>query len=1203
MKDIFLEGTAGYRLNSKTGEAEKCENSICTLLYNAAYPGDRILLEEGFSGNSCFQVNMAIYIPERNPKYIYTYDYQKEESWTRFRDLVRLGSQGYCFTEPCYFRLAVESRDGTAGESLGEIIQWQPGGQRGKPGIADSVSPDFSREESRLLRQIRRKRSGDSLQFLLLSDSHYTVNGTWGATARNLQSLATQTALDGIIHLGDLTDGMVPKSVTSAYVRHMQDDMMKCGLPFYYVMGNHDTNYFRGNPEQFSEEEMERLYYSREPKDATREKGQFYYYRDFIGQNIRCIFLDSFDSRAEIRYGFSEKELDWLEQILFGTPEGYCVVLFSHVPPVERLHYWSKEIRGSGRLSALLRQYQRTSGGRLLGFIHGHNHADQVDFAEGFPIVSVGCGKCEYFEDKKPPGAYCPVREPGKVTQELWDVLTVSAKGRSMDFTRFGAGQDRHIHNGRIKDSEKGICHCSEGKAATMKKVITYGTFDLFHEGHYSLLKRAKALGEYLIVGVTTEHFDEQRGKLNVMDSLMERIEHVKKTGFADEIIIEDHEGQKIEDIQKYKIDIFAIGDDWKGTFDYLKSFCSVVYLERTPGISSTVLRKQKFSIVRAGIVGTGRIAPRFLAEANFVSGISVCSAYNPHRESAERFAKKHRLEGYCGAFEEFLGTVDAIYIASPHETHYGYAKRALLAGKHVLCEKPLALTRGQAEELFVLAQEKRLVLMEGIKTAYCPGFVQLVNAAKSGKIGEVRDVEACFSRLTAPNLREMKDRDYGGAFMEFGSYTLLPALKLFGPGYESVEFDSIPAGNGVDLYTKAQLKYKEGFALSKTGIGVKSEGQLLVAGTEGYILAEAPWWLTKKFEIHYEDPDKVELFTPPFMGDGLRYEISSFVSRIHGRGGQEFKLTKEESLVMAEVVERFMEKRKRERQEEKRRNRGSGVHIWAHRGCSWRYPENTLAAFEAACRMEGIAGIELDVQLTKDGRLAVFHDGTLDRLTEASGAVGDYTMKELKALRFRDWDYGNEGAQTLPGGGAMAIPALEEVLQMAKPYVEANGIRLNIELKERDAPVGAGFGKEPVGNAHDGAKTEGMERKLLSLVEQYGLKGHVLYSSFHKEILKKLKMLDGACETAILGMDMKGCLEAAAACRQTDSEAGVDGLHPNVQGLCQDAKTPAGIAVRVWNAEEPFYKQDKPYVVYHLYELAEKGVTDLITNVPEEYL
>lgn len=91
-----------------------------------------------------------------------------------------------------------------------------------------------------------------------------------------------------------------------------------------------------------------------------------------------------------------------------------------------------------------------------------------------------------------------------------------------------------------------------------MKKVITYGTFDLFHKGHYNILKRAKALGDYLIVGVTGENYDAERGKLSVQDSLATRIENVKKTGFADEILVEEYDGQKINDIIKTKADVLV---------------------------------------------------------------------------------------------------------------------------------------------------------------------------------------------------------------------------------------------------------------------------------------------------------------------------------------------------------------------------------------------------------------------------------------------------------------------------------------------------------------------------------------------------------------------------------------------------------------------------------------------------------------------
>ena len=136
-----------------------------------------------------------------------------------------------------------------------------------------------------------------------------------------------------------------------------------------------------------------------------------------------------------------------------------------------------------------------------------------------------------------------------------------------------------------------------------MKKVITYGTYDLLHYGHIRLLERAKALGDYLLVGVTSDDYDKSRGKINVQQSLTERIEAVRSTGLADEIIIEEYEGQKIDDIRRYDVDIFTVGSDWVGQFDYLKEYCEVVYLDRTTGISSSELREKEHKI-RLGIYG-----------------------------------------------------------------------------------------------------------------------------------------------------------------------------------------------------------------------------------------------------------------------------------------------------------------------------------------------------------------------------------------------------------------------------------------------------------------------------------------------------------------------------------------------------------------------------------------------------------------------
>lgn len=444
-----------------------------------------------------------------------------------------------------------------------------------------------------------------------------------------------------------------------------------------------------------------------------------------------------------------------------------------------------------------------------------------------------------------------------------------------------------------------------------MKKVITYGTYDLFHQGHYNLLKRAKQLGDYLIVGVTTEHFDESRGKVNVIDPIMDRIENVKKTGFADMIIVEDHDGQKIEDIQKYGVDIFTLGSDWEGAFDYLKAYCDVVYLDRTPNVSSTMLRSNKFDIVRVGIVGTGRIAPRFIAESKYVSGLSIECAYNPDKKSAEKFQKKHEIKVFTDDYDEFLKYVDAVYIASPNETHYMYAKKAIYNKKHVLSEKPLAFTKIESVELYELASKKGVVLMEAIKAAYCPGFQQLINVAKSGKIGEICDIEACFTRLADPDSREMTDEMYGGAFLEFGPSTLLPVIKLLGTDYIDICIDSITDEKGLDIYTKVNIKYQRSFATIKTGVGVKTEGQLVVSGTKGYIVAPSPWWLMRQFDVRYEDANKVEHYEPTFQGDGLRYEIGDFISKINGTDKKDYKLTAQESIAMSDFIEKFMAKRR----------------------------------------------------------------------------------------------------------------------------------------------------------------------------------------------------------------------------------------------------------------------------------------------------
>ena len=443
-----------------------------------------------------------------------------------------------------------------------------------------------------------------------------------------------------------------------------------------------------------------------------------------------------------------------------------------------------------------------------------------------------------------------------------------------------------------------------------MKRVITYGTYDLLHQGHINLLRRAKELGDYLIVGVTNDNFDRERGKLNVCNNVLERVEAVKKTGLADQIVIEDYFGQKIDDIQKYDVDIFAIGSDWKGKFDYLNEFCQVVYLPRTEGISSTMLREEKQMTVRVGIVGCGNIAKRFVPEAGYVNGVEIVGAYDCDAAKVETFVQDQNLPVQYASYETLIADVDAVYVATPHLSHYGLTKQALLAKKHVLCEIPLVLDAVQASELYEIAEANGVILMEAHKTAHCPAFNHLIVMIKSGAIGEVVDIEASLSRLLPDKTRREFDvAQAGGSMYESGVYPLLPIFKLLGTDYKNLNIYS-RMEDGVDIYTKGVLRYPTAVCSFKLGLGVKTEGNLIISGTKGYAYVEAPWWKTDYFELRYEDQNQNKKFFYKWDGDGLRYEIQEWMSCILNKRFSSARLRRRESIAMAGVMQQFTERK-----------------------------------------------------------------------------------------------------------------------------------------------------------------------------------------------------------------------------------------------------------------------------------------------------
>lgn len=239
---------------------------------------------------------------------------------------------------------------------------------------------------------------------------------------------------------------------------------------------------------------------------------------------------------------------------------------------------------------------------------------------------------------------------------------------------------------------------------------------------------------------------------------------------------------------------------------------------------------------------------------------------------------------------------------------------------------------------------------------------------------------------------------------------------------------------------------------------------------------------------------------------------------------------------------------------------------IWAHRGCSQRYPENTMLAFEKAMNLGGLTGIELDIQLTKDGEIVVIHDERVDRTTEGIGCVKNYTLKELKRLHI----YADENK-------TQHIPTIEEVLDLAGPNLKS-GMKLNIELKNSIYPY------------------PGMEEKIVEIVQKRSLENAVVYSTFYAKSLERLKTLDSRAELAILDGKVSNCLY------KLKGGCGAVAVHPFWRGIDVSSEELKGFTVRAW-MDGHLYPEKPTGTKLDLMKLEQQGITDIILNEPEKYL
>ena len=234
---------------------------------------------------------------------------------------------------------------------------------------------------------------------------------------------------------------------------------------------------------------------------------------------------------------------------------------------------------------------------------------------------------------------------------------------------------------------------------------------------------------------------------------------------------------------------------------------------------------------------------------------------------------------------------------------------------------------------------------------------------------------------------------------------------------------------------------------------------------------------------------------------------------------------------------------------------------IWAHRGLSLRYPENTLLAFKEASKIKGLTGIELDIQLTKDGQIVVIHDEKIDRTSTSTGNVNEFTLKELKQIKLKGTDE--------------SIPTINEVFDLLKEEMK-NGLLLNIELKNSIIPY------------------NGMEEKIIDLVHKYGIEKNIIYSSFNEYSVRRIKEIDSNAKTGILAEKISECLEKNKICK-------ADSLHPACSGIDLPVEKLKGYEVRGWLGGY-LWPEKSTGRLLDIKALEEKGMTDVFLNEPDKY-
>lgn len=313
-------------------------------------------------------------------------------------------------------------------------------------------------------------------------------------------------------------------------------------------------------------------------------------------------------------------------------------------------------------------------------------------------------------------------------------------------------------------------------------------------------------------------------------------------------------------------------------------------------------------SLVRWGIMGTGRIARIFCHTLLALPQAEIYAIGSRSQEKAERFGREQGAAVCYGSYEDFVkdDKIDIVYVATPIGSHYGDVKRCLTAGKHVLCEKAFTQTSEEAQELYALARERGLFLMEAMWTKCQPVYRKVMEWKRDGKFGQIQGVEARFYTCATSEHRLMKDKNHGGALLDLTIYPMMYACSLL--GYEPKHVSAVAAKgkDGADAMDSIQFIYPDGsFASLTGGLACQRQVSLYIHGTKGRVLLEQEhFYKAQKVSLIDWENQPIEEFDGTFSVDGYEYEAMEAMDCIRTGRTESALAPMEETIKLIHLME-----------------------------------------------------------------------------------------------------------------------------------------------------------------------------------------------------------------------------------------------------------------------------------------------------------